>query len=214
MIKYETLQAIRALPGKTVQPWKDGDPRCHCTHCSLCGALYRTEDIGKHIDECQAALIKALKSEMENPVTEQLREDHIARALEEVDKEHRHTKLSCGFDGSEVATLDAVHDIARDYVAKFANNLIHQLETDGLAPEDERDRVPTIVPPKPSKRRFASMRAIQREVGKWADEVDGVTSDLHTTAAQTRTRFAAKLEDGILRIDALLKKMCEARGRI
>lgn len=59
-ISYATRAAIAALPGKTVARWKDGDPGCHCTHCDLCGELYRTEDIGAHEGECQAALIVAL----------------------------------------------------------------------------------------------------------------------------------------------------------
>jgi len=64
----------------------------------------------------------------------ELRPNHILRAIEEVDKEHRHTKLSCGFDGSQLVTLDSAHDIARDYVSKLAYSLVHQLETDGLEP--------------------------------------------------------------------------------
>lgn len=61
-IRHETRAAIAALPGKTLRPWKDGDARCHCTHCALCGELYRTEDIAKHEDECQAALLEALET--------------------------------------------------------------------------------------------------------------------------------------------------------
>ena len=57
---YETRAAIASLPGKTVRPWKSGDEPCHCTHCDLCGVLFRTIDIGAHIDECQKALIAAL----------------------------------------------------------------------------------------------------------------------------------------------------------
>lgn len=61
-IRYETRAAIAALPGKTLRPWKDGDARCHCTHCALCGEAYRTEDIAQHEDECQAALLEALET--------------------------------------------------------------------------------------------------------------------------------------------------------
>lgn len=59
-IRHETRAAIAALPGKTVQPWRDGDARCHCTHCDLCGDIFATEVFSRHEDECQAALLKAL----------------------------------------------------------------------------------------------------------------------------------------------------------
>ncbi len=59
-IAYETRQAIASLPGKTVERWKDGDKPCHCTHCDLCGVLYRTDDIGTHEAECQAALLAVI----------------------------------------------------------------------------------------------------------------------------------------------------------
>jgi hypothetical protein len=59
-IEYATRQAIADLPGKTVQPWRDDDARCHCTHCDLCGELYRTLDIDVHERECQAALLAAI----------------------------------------------------------------------------------------------------------------------------------------------------------
>jgi hypothetical protein len=35
-----------------LKPWKDGDPRCHCTHCDWCKLLFRTEDIAEHRKEC------------------------------------------------------------------------------------------------------------------------------------------------------------------
>jgi hypothetical protein len=35
------------MPERVV-PWKDGDARCHCTHCDCCGFLFRTEDLGQH----------------------------------------------------------------------------------------------------------------------------------------------------------------------
>lgn len=60
MITYQVRGAIRALPGKTVQPWRDGDERCHCTHCDLCGDLYPTSVHSQHVTECNAALLKAL----------------------------------------------------------------------------------------------------------------------------------------------------------
>lgn len=61
-ITYETRLAIASLPGKTVQPWRDGDTSgFQCSQCDLCGVLYRTEDIGKHEAECQAALVAALE---------------------------------------------------------------------------------------------------------------------------------------------------------
>lgn len=39
---YEARAAIAALPGKSVQPWRDGDAREHCSHCRLCGMCYPT----------------------------------------------------------------------------------------------------------------------------------------------------------------------------
>lgn len=57
----EVRAAIAALPGKTVQPWKDGDQRCHCSHCALCGDCYPTEVLNEHEQECRAAVLKALR---------------------------------------------------------------------------------------------------------------------------------------------------------
>lgn len=34
------------------KPWRDGDERCHCSHCSACGRLYRTADIARHREIC------------------------------------------------------------------------------------------------------------------------------------------------------------------
>ena len=31
-----------------VDRWRDGDARCHCTHCDACGLLFRTEDLATH----------------------------------------------------------------------------------------------------------------------------------------------------------------------
>ncbi len=80
-ISYATRAAIAALPGKTLQPWKDGDERCHCTHCDLCGELYRTVDIGTHETECQAALMKAIGSAANSkPTAEDTQAIKIGRA--------------------------------------------------------------------------------------------------------------------------------------
>lgn len=56
----EVSAAIAALPGKTILPWRDGDERCHCSHCELCGDLFRTSEYTQHTAECRAALLKAL----------------------------------------------------------------------------------------------------------------------------------------------------------
>lgn len=36
----------------TIKPWKDGDKRCHCTHCDWCNQLFPTEHIAAHRAEC------------------------------------------------------------------------------------------------------------------------------------------------------------------
>lgn len=36
---------------RTIAPWRDGDTRAHCTHCSCCGYLFRTDEILIHINE-------------------------------------------------------------------------------------------------------------------------------------------------------------------
>lgn len=229
MIEHKTRAAIAALPGKTVQPWRSGEKPCHCTHCDLCGDLYRTEDIGKHIDECQAALIKALEGEMEKPmdrrdepITYGVLIDLLRKKSEGISRDNR-------FNDDEISRRAKSED--EQLVCDIASLLESHIEDDATDDANVRDMrrgvealeaahlagAPTIVldsVSKPNRRRFPNMRAIQREVGRWADEVDGVTAELHTTAAQTRTRFAAKLEVGITRIEALLAKMKEARGRI
>jgi hypothetical protein len=40
------------------RPWRDGDPRCHCTHCDSCWRLYRTEDINAHRNVCPMRLLQ------------------------------------------------------------------------------------------------------------------------------------------------------------
>lgn len=52
----ERLSQLRAIitacsPGEP-RPWRDGDERCHCTHCNGCGRLYRSADIEAHRDVC------------------------------------------------------------------------------------------------------------------------------------------------------------------
>lgn len=34
------------------RPWRDGDPRVHCTHCNACHDLYPTADIARHREVC------------------------------------------------------------------------------------------------------------------------------------------------------------------
>ena len=34
-----------------VKPWRDGDPRCHCTHCQCCGWLFPSVEIEQHLKE-------------------------------------------------------------------------------------------------------------------------------------------------------------------
>lgn len=41
------------------QRWKDGDERCHCTHCEACGVMFRTVDIPAHRLECWAEHARA-----------------------------------------------------------------------------------------------------------------------------------------------------------
>jgi hypothetical protein len=49
--------------------WRDGDPRCHCTHCDDCGRLYRTVDHREHLTHCPAVkavgLVRAALAEVE-----------------------------------------------------------------------------------------------------------------------------------------------------
>ena len=45
-------QRIAAL-ADAVSPWRDGDERCHCTHCSSCGSLFRTQDVYTHQKHCE-----------------------------------------------------------------------------------------------------------------------------------------------------------------
>ena len=61
MLNYNVRAAIAALPGKTVKPWGDGDKPCHCTHCDLCGLLFRTLDIATHVNECERALLSVIE---------------------------------------------------------------------------------------------------------------------------------------------------------
>jgi hypothetical protein len=53
-MKAARLAEIRAglSGGFGPLPWKDGDPRCHCTQCSRCGELFRTQDYPAHRDVC------------------------------------------------------------------------------------------------------------------------------------------------------------------
>lgn len=39
------------------KPWRDGDERCHCTHCDWCGRLYRTADIWRHREVCPVVAV-------------------------------------------------------------------------------------------------------------------------------------------------------------
>lgn len=48
----DLIAALAALPVDGPRPWRDGDPRCHCTHCDGCGRLFRTEDIAAHRSRC------------------------------------------------------------------------------------------------------------------------------------------------------------------
>jgi hypothetical protein len=49
---------LRARPDEGPKPWKDGDPRGHCSHCSSCARLYRTKDIDAHQDVCTLRLLQ------------------------------------------------------------------------------------------------------------------------------------------------------------
>lgn len=65
---HEVHEAIASLPGKTVKPWRDGDARCHCSHCDLCGDCYPTNVLHDHEQECCAAVLKALRVTLEEPL--------------------------------------------------------------------------------------------------------------------------------------------------
>ena len=43
---------VKPLTAKGPAPWRDGDKRCHCTHCDYCGRLFRSAEIGAHRDVC------------------------------------------------------------------------------------------------------------------------------------------------------------------
>lgn len=97
-INYSTRAAIADLPGKKIKPWRDGDGRCHCTHCDLCGDLYRTSDISKHEIECQAALLLVLDRAS---APEVLRDRFAMAALQgEIASEHEGWAISEKADGT------------------------------------------------------------------------------------------------------------------
>lgn len=47
----ERWAALLADAGR-VKPWKDGDARCHCSHCPGCGDIFPTSAIGMHQPAC------------------------------------------------------------------------------------------------------------------------------------------------------------------
>lgn len=146
----------------------------------------------------------------DEPITYGVLIDLLRNVGEQVAKDNRWND-----DDIDRKAKSNTEDLARS----IASILEQHIEADATDDANVRDMRREAVlaaqePEKKPRRRFPNMRAIQREVGRWADEVDGTTAELHTTAAQTRARFGAKLEVGIKRIEALLEKMKEARGRL
>jgi hypothetical protein len=182
--------------------------------------LYCTEDIGKHIDECQAALIKALEGEMEKPmdrrdepITYGALIDALRSAGESVAKDNRWND-----DDIDRKAKSNTEDLARS----IAGILEQHIEADATDDANVRDMRRAEVgralmgEPKPVKtrKRKPELPAIQRLTTKWGGDVGETATKLHIAAQRSKTAFEAELNDAIFKLTTVLGEMERARERL